>query len=93
MTDEHSRVEATQALSEALGNRAAAALIECVPPYGWHEIATKRDLGELEERLTLRVDARLHAEANRTIRWTVASLFASVTTISATAAAVAAIVR
>ena len=91
MGDEHSRVEATQALSDALGTRAAAALMECIPPFGWHEIATKRDLGELEERMTLRIDARIHAEANRMIRWTVASLVASVTMISAVAASIAAI--
>lgn len=93
MTDERSRVEATQALSEVLGPRAATALIECIPPCGWHEIATKRDLADLEERMTLRIDARIHAEANRTIRWTVASLFASITTVSAVAAAVAATLR
>jgi len=89
--DEHSRVEATQALSDAMGARAAAALMECIPPFGWHEIATKRDLAELEERMSLRFDARIHAEANRTIRWTVGSLFASVTMIGAVAAAAVAI--
>ena len=43
--------------------------------------------------MTLRIDARIHAEANRTIRWTVASRFASITTVSAVAAAVAATLR
>jgi len=55
--DERSRVEASQALSEQLGPAAAAALMECIPPYGWHEIATKRDLNELERRIDLRFDA------------------------------------
>jgi hypothetical protein len=55
--DERSRVEASQALADQLGSAAAAALMECIPPYGWHEIATKRDLDELEERMTLRMEA------------------------------------
>lgn len=93
MSEERSRVEATQALSGVLGARAATALIECIPPYGWHEIATKRDLAELEERMILRIDARIHAESSRTIRWTVASLFASITMLSAVAAALVAALR
>jgi hypothetical protein len=55
--DERSRVEASQALTEQLGPAAAAALMECIPPFGWHEIATKRDLDELERRIELRFDA------------------------------------
>jgi flagellar motility protein MotE (MotC chaperone) len=55
--DERSRVEASQALTEQLGPAAAAALMECIPPFGWHEIATKRDLDELERRIDLRFDA------------------------------------
>ena len=59
--DERSRVEASQALTEQLGGAAAAALMECIPPFGWHEIATKRDLDELERRIGLRFDARFAA--------------------------------
>jgi len=121
--DERSRVEASQALTEQLGSAAAAALMECIPPFGWHEIATKSDLvalerrferrfealdrrfealerrldglerriDGLEEHLGFRFDARLHAEMNRMIRWTVASLFGGITALSAAAAAVAAL--
>ena len=63
--DERSRVEASQALTEQLGPAAAAALMECIPPYGWHEIATKRDLADLERRIALRfeaLEARLSAQ-------------------------------
>ena len=63
--DERSRVEASQALTEQLGPAAAAALMECIPPYGWHEIATKRDLDELERRIELRFDARFGAVDSR----------------------------
>ena len=117
--DERSRVEASQALTDQLGPAAAAALMECIPPFGWHEIATKSDLlalerrfeavdrrfdglersldalersfDGLEEHLGFRFDARLHAEMNRMIRWTVASLFGGITALSAAAAAVAAL--
>jgi len=117
--DERSRVEASQALTAQLGPAAAAALMECIPPFGWHEIATKSDLialerrfdglerrldglersfdglerrlDGLEEHLGFRFDAKLHAEMNRMIRWTVASVFAGITAISAAAAAVAAL--
>ena len=97
--------------------------MECIPPFGWHEIATKSDLvalerrferrfealdrrfealerrldglerriDGLEEHLGFRFDARLHAEMNRMIRWTVASLFGGITALSAAAAAVAAL--
>jgi hypothetical protein len=93
--DERSRVEASQALTEQLGPAAAAALMECIPPFGWHEIATKSDLAALEQRfelvLELRLDAKLHAEANRMIRWTVASIFGGITAISGAAVVVAAL--
>jgi hypothetical protein len=108
--DERARVEASQALTEQLGPAAAAALMECIPPFGWHEIATKSDLmalerrfdalerrfdalerriDGLEEHLGFRFDAKFHAEMNRMIRWTVASIFGGITALSAAAAAVA----
>jgi len=93
--------------------------MECIPPFGWNEIATKSDLMALERRfdalersfdalersfdalerrldgleghLGLRFDAKLHAEMNRMIRWTVASLFGGITALSAAAAVVAAL--
>ena len=54
MPDDRSRMEVVQALSDKLGPDAAAALMECVPPFAWTEIATKHDLAELEARLDLR---------------------------------------
>lgn len=59
--DERSRMEVTQALTDQLGSAAAAALLECVPPFGWHEIATKSDLHALEARLDERMQLRFEA--------------------------------
>ena len=99
MADGRSRVEASQALADQLGPAAAAALMECIPPFGWHEIATKSDIAtlerridSLEEKLTLRFDARLHAEMNRSIRWTVGAVFGGITAISGAAVGIAALV-
>jgi len=61
MADERSRMEASQALSEQLGPAAAAALMECIPPFGWHEIATKSDLRSLEQRLIDRFESQFAA--------------------------------
>jgi hypothetical protein len=83
--DERSRMEVSEALADALGPAATAALMECIPPFGWHEIATKRDLAELEGRIatrfdvmselfTAKLDGRLHQETTRMIKWMVGSI-------------------
>jgi hypothetical protein len=54
--DERSRLKVVQALSEKLGPEMAAALMECVPPFPWTDIATKHDLAELEARMNLRFE-------------------------------------
>ena len=68
MADEHSRMEASQALADQLGPAAAAALMECIPPFGWHEIATKSDLARLEDAMNRRfgsIDDRFASINNR----------------------------
>jgi hypothetical protein len=50
-------MEVVQALSDKLGPEVAAALMECVPPFPWTELPTKRDLAQLEARMELRFDA------------------------------------
>ena len=42
---------------EALGPEAATTLMEHLLPVGWADVATKRDLDALEQRLDLRFDA------------------------------------
>jgi hypothetical protein len=140
MPDERSRLEVVQALSEKFGPEVAAALMECVPPFSWMEIVTKRDLAEFEQRLNLRfdmvdarfgaidtrfgaidarfdaidtrfdaidarfgavgarfgelgshLDARLHAEVTRSIRWTVGAVFSGLTVVAGAAVGIAAI--
>ena len=73
--------------------------MECIPPFGWHEIATKADIAgvktdiaNLEGKLSLRFDARLHEEMNRSIRWTVMALFGGLAVIGGAATGIAAIV-
>ena len=53
---EHSRHELYQRLEQALGDVAAATLMEYLPPVGWADVATKGDLAALEQRLELRFD-------------------------------------
>ena len=63
---EESRHAMVDALTEALGKEAAMTLVEHLPPVGWADVATRTDLEQLEERMTLRFDARL-AEQTRSI--------------------------
>jgi hypothetical protein len=90
--DERSRVEASQALTDQLGPAAAAALMECIPPFGWNEIATKNDLAKLEQLLVLQIDASLQREMGRMIRWTVGSVFGGITAVCAAAVGIAALI-
>lgn len=90
MADE--RAEASQALTEALGRRAAAALMECIPPFPWTELATKTDLRDLEERFTLRLETGFHRAETRIIKWTVGAVFGGIAAVGAAAAGIAAIV-
>ncbi|HVM36296.1 MAG TPA: hypothetical protein VM784_13275 [Actinomycetota bacterium] len=67
--DERSRHELFVRLEEVLGEEHASVLMEHLPPVGWADVATKRDLdalalatkrdlGQLEERLEMKLDAR-----------------------------------
>ena len=51
---EKSRHHLYQRLEEALGSEEAAVLMEHLPPVGWADVATKRDLDNLHDRI--RVD-------------------------------------
>ena len=55
--DERSRHNLYLRLEEALGPEAAATLMEHLPPLGWADVATKRDLDALEQRIELRFEA------------------------------------
>jgi len=55
--DERSRHQLYLRLEQALGPEAATTLMEYLPPVGWADVATKRNLDALEQRLDLRIDA------------------------------------
>ena len=54
--DERARHELFLRLEQALGPKSAETLMELLPPVGWADVATKRDLDALEERMNLRFD-------------------------------------
>ncbi|HZQ78668.1 MAG TPA: hypothetical protein VFE55_15135 [Acidimicrobiia bacterium] len=58
--DERARHELFLRLEQVLGARSAETLMEMMPPVGWADVATKRDLDALEERMELRFDALEH---------------------------------
>ena len=62
--DERARHELFLRLEQVLGPDSAETLMEMMPPVGWADVATRRDLDGLEERMNLRfelVDQRFDA--------------------------------
>ena len=62
---EESRHEMYVKLEEVLGARVATTVMEHLPPVGWADVATKRDL----EMLRLDVRAEIRGEINRLLLW------------------------
>jgi hypothetical protein len=57
--DERARHSLFLRVEQELGPEAAETLMELLPPVGWADVATKEDLHQLEERISLRLDAKL----------------------------------
>lgn len=57
MYDETARFELHEGLREALGEARGDTLMSLLPPVGWADVATTRDLGALETRFETRFDA------------------------------------
>ncbi len=66
--DERARHQLFLRVEQELGPEAAETLMSMLPPVGWADVATKDDLRQLEERLNLRFDARLHREMHTQFR-------------------------
>ena len=56
---EHTRIELAQRLAEHFGEEVTAYLMETVPPFSWHEVATKNDLRILEDGLESKLGGRI----------------------------------
>lgn len=56
---EESRHKLYGRLDEVLGSDEATTLIEHLPPVGWADVATKRDLEQLKYELVARFDREL----------------------------------
>ena len=87
--DERTRHELHQRLDELLGVDLAVALMTSLPPAGWGEVATKRDLSELEQRLDLRFEARLERSLREQTRTMILALLAANATFGTLAFAAA----
>lgn len=92
--NEATRHQLHEAARAAFGDDAAVTLMEMLPPVGWADVATKRDLDHLEERIDtrfeqmdtrlfnfeermdLRMDAKLAKLQNRMTMWFVGVLVA-----------------
>jgi hypothetical protein len=79
--DERSRHELFLALEQVLGREHATVLMEHLPPVGWADVATKRDLEQLELRLEAKIKAEIDASARRLMTTMVVANSASILTV------------
>ena len=66
VVDDRARKRLHDALERALGFEEAATMMSLVPPVGWADVATKRDLDHLETS----IKADMERLARRLVMWT-----------------------
>jgi len=71
--DERSRHRLYRKLEEVLGPEEAGTLMDHIPPVGFADLSTKKDLENLEHRLT----AKMEESARRLVMWTSSMVLAS----------------
>jgi len=83
--DEAARHRLHTKLEEILGTEEAAALMTYLPPVGWADVARKRDLDVLAEKIDLKTDqirSELRSEmerlARRLVMWMSSMIVAAV---------------
>ena len=70
--DERSRLELAAAARRALGEDAGVTLMEMLPPVGWGDVATKRDLDHLHLQMTADIQAAINSLTWRMLSFMVA---------------------
>ena len=84
--DERARHELFLRLEQALGPESAETLMEMLPPVGWADIATKRDLDALESKLLAGFRGELLAQSNAINAQMKTLIFANLGTVVSMAA-------
>ena len=79
--DERARHRLHTRLEEVLGPKEAEALMAYLPPVGWAEVATKRDLDPLAEKIDSKADqirAEMERLGRRLVMWMSSMIVAAV---------------
>ena len=84
--DERARHELFLRLEEALGPESAETLMEMLPPVGWADIATKRDLDALRHQLLADFRGELLAQSHAISAQMKTLIFANLGTVVSIAA-------
>ena len=84
--DERARHELFLRLEQALGPESAETLMEMLPPVGWADVATKRDLDALRDQLLTAFRGELLAQSNAISAQMKTLIFANLGTVVSMAA-------
>jgi len=86
---EEERHDMAKALEAQLGRETAMVLLKHLPPTGWGDVATRRDLDLFEARMEARMDARLHAMQASLLKWMIGMMI----TLTGVVAAITSLTR